>query len=134
MYSVSSGNIAIIDNLVSKTRQHLTWMTSGIVQSALLILSSASCFCRLVRSKLLDIYIEKFVISSTTSKEDGSTQTETPLCVSQGVQTDMVKITGKGELETVKALRWGYVPNYRFSFVKKIRNIICDCYCSFFSK
>ncbi|XP_022342357.2 uncharacterized protein LOC111136061 isoform X2 [Crassostrea virginica] len=68
---------------------------------------------RLVRSKLLDIYIEKFIASDTPpcnkedehtqgkecghtrSKADGHSQTQTPMLVDRGVQTDMVKITGR---------------------------------------
>ncbi|XP_061178327.1 uncharacterized protein LOC133186962 [Saccostrea echinata] len=50
---------------------------------------------RLVRSKLLDLYIEKFVISPTAKKEEvhTCTQTKTLTLVDKEVQTDMIKIT-----------------------------------------
>ncbi|XP_062602204.1 uncharacterized protein LOC134263848 isoform X2 [Saccostrea cucullata] len=50
---------------------------------------------RLVRSKLLDLYIEKFVVSPTSKKEEihSCTQTRALTMVDKGVQTDMIKIT-----------------------------------------
>ena len=82
----------------------------------ILVITLMCVIFRLVRSKLLDIYIEKFIASDTPpcnkedehtqgkecghtrSKADGHSQTQTPMLVDRGVQTDMVKITGKFQL------------------------------------
>lgn len=99
----------------------------------ILVITLMCVIFRLVRSKLLDIYIEKFIASDpppcskegehtqgkecghTRSKADRHSQTQTPMLVDRGVQTDMVKITGKIQLFICSAPKYMYSHSKDFS-------------------